>query len=353
MIRVNLLKSLQPDFSRAIDLEPPPSRAKAVILTLILVGLAGSGIFFWVQSSRVSPVPAKMPVATTISPLEPPAPALESAVEEPVEASAPAAPVQAPNVQVAEPVPVPEVRTPPSRPRPSSSLSPSQAVEDVVREVEEEIKRAPRQITYDQLGPSDKIVFQHRASANLMGQLKRSTPPKVGFSHVIVTLPGDLYVHGLAYDEDSFRRLKSGLEGGKGASVRQGIFRPAGERGTAMEFSLYGKIESAPGSPSGNERIASKAQVQQELQAFVRLAQGHGVKLDLPQSKSKAQWGNLERQIFRTQARCSYQQLESFLSQLPESTSKVGLLKIALRAQGDDSMAASLDLVVYVGAGGG
>lgn len=222
----------------------------------------------------------------------------------------------------------------------------SHAVEEVVREVGETGANEP---TYAEMVPSERIEFQYFASSRILKDIKAVTPPDVGFANFIFTPPGDFYVHGLASGAGDLARFQEALSGLEGASIRPGLNAPAGARGLSREFSFFGSVKYPLNAmPTPPDRVIGKENLQSELKRLKTVAGSLGVKLKEPRLSSSGRSGAFTRQIYSTSADCSYQQLQDLLSGLHEGKSNLGLVKFALRARGDEKVAADLDLLVYM-----
>lgn len=315
MIRINLLKPLQTPSSPIHLAEPAGKRKQAVLLAAGLVVIA-------LGATVVLQYPGLLGGL------------LGGGEDEAEIAEAPAAPEPAP--AAAEPAAQPKRVT-------------SDAVEEIVREIQEEQGRQGPAASYADLVPSEKIEFQYFAATRILKDIKAVTPPDVGFSNFIFTPPGDFYIHGLAYDEETYQRFRDALSGLEGASIRPGISSKSGARGTSREFSFYGTVKyPVKAIPQPPDRVLKKQDVQAELKRLKEVAASLGIALRSPKLKSTSDAGDYRRMIFQASADCSYQQMQDLLAQLRERNSNLGFLKFALKASGDESVTASLDILAYV-----
>ncbi len=309
MIRVNLLKQSRVQPVSVSALVAPSSGKKTGVFVLLAVLLVGVGVFFYFNQDML-PLPdgKEMPV------VEAPVPALTPPV--------------------------------PTRPQAKPVIVTVDAVEEIVKEIQQEVRLQPRRIGYSDLAPSQKVQYQQMAAKQLLRQLKNITPAEVGFANLVFTLPGDFYVHGMAYDFSHYERFKQEL-GTIGGSLKSGILKPIGDRGISQEFSFYGKVDYQVSPASGEDRILGESEVPAELQSLRRTASNLGIQMTIPSLATSSPWGAYKRKIYKTEAKCDYQQLESLFSQMQVERSHVGLVKFALRATGDEQVNASLDLMLY------
>lgn len=320
MIRINLLKPLQPQQAPIMLMEEGGSGKKKTLLALVAV----------------------LVVAIVVAVLQYPS-LLAGLIQG----------KQAP--QVAKHVPHPKSPSPatatqaPKPELPAPKRVTAQAVEDIVHEIQaDQGREAPTQ-TYADLVPSEKIEFQYFACTRILKDIKAVTPPDVGFANFIFTPPGDFYVHGLAYDAQSYDRFKAGLDGLEGASVRPGLVAKAGARGSAREFSFYGTVKyplNAGQVPP--DRVLPKARLQEELRQLHATAGALGIKLRDPKLLASTPAGNSRKMVFQAVADCNYQQLQQLLSRLYENKSNLGFIKFSLHARGDEQVTADLDILAYV-----
>lgn len=319
MIRINLLKSLQVPAAPLILAEPKRNRKQVFILGAALVLLVvGISIFFQY-------------------------PTLLGGLVGGEEAAGAIAPSDKKTVAAPEPPPKPKRVT-------------AQAVEEIVREIQDEQGRQGAVATYADLVPSEKIEYQYFAANRILKDIKAVTPPDIGFANFIFTPPGDFYVHGLAFDEETYERFRNGLIGLEGATIRPGLAaksggsaRKSGARGAGIEFSFYGTVKypvTAISQPP--DRVVKKQALQGELQQLREVAATLGIHLQSPKLKSTSDAGDYRKMIFQASADCSYQQMQDLLAQLHESKSNLGFLKFALKASGDENVVASLDILAYV-----
>jgi hypothetical protein len=243
--------------------------------------------------------------------------------------------------------------TSPAPHRPEKHEPPKQvtenAVEETVRNVQEDQTREQATPSYGKMVPSQKVEFQYYAADQVLRDIKKVTPPDVGFANFIFTPPGDFYVHGLAADDQSLQRFRQGLSGLSGASVRPGMNVPAGTRGKAKEFSFYTSVKyplDAIRTPP--DHVMDKAGVQKELKQLKTVANGLGIHLREPKLANTSSAGDVNRMVYQTSGDCDFQQMQDLLNALHEGKSNLGVIKFALRAKGDEKVVADLDLLAYV-----
>jgi hypothetical protein len=237
--------------------------------------------------------------------------------------------------------------------RPKKHVPPKQvtenAVEETVRNVQDDQAREQATPSYGKMVPSQKIEFQYYAADRVLRDIKTVTPPDVGFANFIFTPPGDFYVHGLAADEQSLQRFQQGLSGLAGASVKPGLNVPAGAHGKAKEFSFYTSVKyplDAIQTPP--DHVMDKAGVQKELKQLKTVANGLGIHLKEPKLSNTSPAGDVNRMVYQTSGDCNFQQMQDLLNALHEGKSNLGVIKFALHAKGDEKVVADLDLLAYV-----
>jgi hypothetical protein len=307
MIRINLLKSLEPQ-ARPIVFDEPSGDRKKLFLILGGLALAVGGVSIFLFPSLLGGKPDSGDKSATV--LEAPPPIQEG--------------------------------SPPKRVT-------SQAVEEVVRDIGEDQESRIAALSYADLVPSEKIEFQYFSSTRILKDIKAVTPPAVGFANFIFTPPGDFYVHGLAGADRDLERFKVGLSGLEGALIKPGLNAPAGARGQSREFSFFGSVKYPLSSISPpHDRVLSRDRLQAELDRMKAVAGALGISLNEPRLVSTAKAGDYKRMVYKTGANCSYQQIQDLLGGLHEGKSNLGFIKIALRARGDEKVVAELDVLAYV-----
>lgn len=307
MIRINLLKPLQPQ-ARPLILDEPAGGRKKLYLILGGLALAAGAIALLQFPSLLGGGPDAGETSGTV--LEAPEPVQEG--------------------------------SPPKRVT-------SQAVEEVVRDIGEDQESRIAALSYADMVPSEKIEFQYFSSARILKDIKAVTPPAVGFANFIFTPPGDFYVHGLAGADRDLERFKDGLSGLEGAEIKPGLNAPAGARGQSREFSFFGSVKYPLNSiRPPHDRVLSRDRLQAELDRMKAVAGALGIRLNEPRLASTSKAGAYNRLIYKTGADCSYQQVQDLLGGLHEGKSNLGFIKIALRARGDEKVVAELDVLAYV-----
>ncbi|HKP97123.1 MAG TPA: hypothetical protein VJ385_15345 [Fibrobacteria bacterium] len=251
--------------------------------------------------------------------------------------------------RTAETAPVP----PTPKPEAEESVQPkrvtSQAVEETVRDLQEDKTREQIEPSYSRMVPSEKIEFQYYASSRVLKDVKAVTPPDVGFANFIFTPPGDFYVHGLAADDRELQRFHEGLAGLTGSTVRLGMNVPAGSKGKGKEFSFFASVKyPLNGIRTPPDHVIEKSALQKELKQLKTVANGLGIRLKEPRLLNTSSVGNVNRMIYQTSADCSFQQMQDLLAGLHEGKSNLGFIKFALRARGDEKVVADMDILAYV-----
>lgn len=249
--------------------------------------------------------------------------------------------------------PAPEVVETPPEPPAAAPAAPAtgDAVEDIVTELTRSAEAAPKPRGYADLVPSERVDYQLQTVQRILKDVKAITPVDVGFAQFIFTPPGEFYVHGLAYNPESLERFKAGLQGLPGAQIRMGKNKVVGA-GTrkVQEFSFYCQVEyPVPNMGATPDRVVQSNKVDAALRNAVAMAEGMGLKLRMPKLTGTENAGPVKRLVFATETEASYDKLQDFLEQLRNSQAPLGVLRVSLRARGDEDMIADLDLVAYVG----
>ncbi len=222
----------------------------------------------------------------------------------------------------------------------------AQAVEEIVREIQDEQALVAPLLSYDELFPSEKIEFQNWASGRVLQTVRDAVPGSVGFADFIYTAPGEFYIRGLSYNSQSLENFRKRLAAQESVKIDPGITKNSG--GSAREFSLYGKIDLPVKILDGTDRAVKEARLPALLQAFRSGAAELGIRLKAPELRSNTPLGHYQKRVYVTEAMCNYSQLQSLLEKMHRENSQLGLLKFALHAKGDETMIASLDLLLYV-----
>lgn len=306
MIRVNLLKPLQPQSERILDLAPSGTGKKPV-LALVLGGLvlAGAAAFFALSMRKGEPE-KPIPLAKAVEP-------------------------KAPLSPQAKPAEVTDA-----------------AVEEILTEARMEAASASAPSRYEDLAPTARIAHQYRVGGRILQQVKEITPADMGFADFIFTPPGDFYIRGLAYTPAALEEFKGRLNSLEGASVRAGVDKPAGPDGAAREFSFFVTVRFPLEADAGASKVLSKSEVTGELAQVSAVAKNLGLTLNPPKLAQTSDAGAYKRVVYRSELRCNYAQLEEFIGRLREMRSNVGVAKFALKARGDEEAVANLDFMVYV-----
>lgn len=224
-----------------------------------------------------------------------------------------------------------------------------QAVEETVRDIQEDRVKEQIAPSYAGMVPSEKIEYQYYASTRVLKDIKSVTPPDVGFANFIFTPPGDFYVHGLAGDEQELQRFQQGLAGLSGAAIQPGMNVPAGTRGKGKEFSFFASVKYPVNSiPTPPDHVVDKTGLLKEIKQLKTVANGLGIHLKEPRLFNTSAVGNVKRMVYQTSADCSFQQMQDLLTGLHEGKSNLGFIRFALHARGDEKVIAEMDIIAYV-----
>ncbi len=224
----------------------------------------------------------------------------------------------------------------------------SQSVEEIVKEIENEQRQKPRVATYKDLNPASKIEFQLAVCKKTLAHVKSITSPDIGFTDLILTTPGDLYIHGMAEGKPAFNSFKDKLTSVPYISAKPGMVKPLETKDLGIEFSLYGHIKlSAP--KSKDNRSIKLDELNKNLSSFKEVAKGSGLDFDNLKLKSKSNLGSYKRYIYQaSDPNCDYGEFQNFVNKLHLARSNVGILKFSLKATQQGTMAANMDVVLYV-----
>ncbi len=311
MIRINLLKPLQPH-AQPLILEEPGNRRKNRVLIgggLAIVVLAAAALLQY--PSLLGGLLSGSKQADT---------------------------------HMAAPIPKPEAVEIP-KPKPVTA----KAVEETVRDVGDQSERQATQPSYSELVPSEKIEIQYYACAHIFKDIKAVTPPDVGFANFIFTPPGDFYVHGLASNAESYQKFKQGLTGMAYAEVRAGLDTAAGAKGMAREFSFFGTIKYPMNTiPTPPNHVIPKAKLQEELARMKTTAASLGIRLREPKLLNTVDMGDSKRLLYQVKADCSFQQMQDLISDMHQAKSNLGFIKFDLHALGDEQVVAEMSVLAYV-----
>jgi hypothetical protein len=310
MIKINLLKSELPRHS-LVSLAEGKTASRKWVVSIALVTVAGVGAYMaWNEF-------AKPKVVTQHASVEIPEPA---------------------------PAPEPKVEAPPEPPMVVNAAPPGgEAVEDIVGELARHAEASPKARTYNDLVPSERVEYQLQTVQRLLKDIKAVTPSDVGFAELVFTPPGEFYVHGLAYSSASLAQFEQGLKGLQGAEIKPGKMATVGSGShQAHEFSYYCKIQYPVSTMPSNHLVVERNKVDLALRDAL------GLNLKTPRLTGREDAGNLQRLVFATTADMSYDKLTDFLEQMRSKQSPLGVLRVSLKARGDEDMVADLDLVAYV-----
>ncbi len=237
----------------------------------------------------------------------------------------------------------------PAKPHPKPKAVTGQAVEETVRDIQEDQIKEQIAPTYSGMVPSGKIEYQYYSADRVLRDIKAITPPDVGFANFIFTPPGDFYVHGLAADDQNLQRFQQGLAGLAGASVRVGMNVPAGTHGKGKEFSFFVSVKyPLTDIKIPPNHIIAKTGLQQEFKQLKMIAAGLGIRLKEPHLVNTSRSDKNNKMVYQTSADCNFQQMQDLLSELHEGKSNLGFIKFALHASGDEKVVADMDILAYV-----
>ena len=313
MIRVNLLREFQ-DIPRQSVALPKPSPSlpwKPVLLVAGLLVLAAGAYLWFSTSGGPAPLSVDLPLKEENVPTE------TKALEPPREESG------GPQVVY------------------------SDAVEEVVREIEAETghKGGP---TYANLSPDLKIAYQLATCWKALSYLKKVSSSDIGFTELTLSLPGKLYLHGKASNQKQFEAFERKLRGATFASLKPGMVKPFGHQNVGREFTFYGNLKfSTPGKGSG--RVVREKELSGVLKEFEGSARSSGISLSPLVLKSNTPDGGLSKRVYKVQAdNCNFFQFNKWVQGLAANHSPVGFEKMALQAGGGENLFVNMDAVVFV-----
>ncbi len=238
-------------------------------------------------------------------------------------------------------------KLPDNPPQPSNKVVMAHAVEETVKEIEGEHRsRNPSKSARD-IKPPSRVAYQLYINHKVLEFIKDVTPPDIGFTDLIVSSPGDVYIRGIARSRIHYQSFITKLKNSPLISVKPGILKNLGDDKTAREFSIYGKCKFRKPSSLSN-RVVPRKDVQSALATLKTKAQVSGIQLGTLRQTARSTLGSYQRRLFKTQiSNCNYPQFKNFVDKLYKDQSKVGILKFSLRSNADDQLNANLDLVLY------
>ncbi len=223
------------------------------------------------------------------------------------------------------------------------------AVEETVRDLNDQSADLVTPPSYSELVPSQKIEFQYYAFLQALKNIKAATPPEVGYANYIFTPPGDFYLHGLASNEENYQSLKKGLSGMQNVSVQSGVESATGAHGLAKEFSFYGSFKfPLSGMAAPPDHVIPKDKLQSELAGLKSVGANLGIKFKEPHLMGTVAVSQGKRMVYSSSAECSFQQMQDFLNDLHQAKSNLGITKLFLHASGDDKIIAEVNILAYV-----
>ncbi|MFC1586632.1 hypothetical protein ACFL5V_13880 [Fibrobacterota bacterium] len=237
--------------------------------------------------------------------------------------------------------------TVPEKPEYQSKVVLSHAVEEIVREIQGEHRETPRYSTYRDMAPAAKVEHQLAICKKALAFIKDVTPDQIGFTDLIITTPGDLYLRGNAATTEDYRNFKEKLSSASFLRIKPGIKKSRAAEKSAQEFSFYGTFKFKPTATDAG-RVVNAGDIPVLISRLKKTAKSSGLRLEPVTLKSKSTVGKYKRHIYKTHAsNCSFTEFQNFVTTLYVSRSKIGILKFALKAEGNELMTASMDLVMY------
>jgi len=224
----------------------------------------------------------------------------------------------------------------------------SNSVEEIVKEIEGENRRKSRISTYKDLVPAAKIEFQLLICKKALAHIKSVTTSEIGFIDLIVTTPGDIYIHGMASSKDNYKIFKQKLVKPTFLSAKSGIVKLLEENEETIEFSIYGHFKFKPPATRKNRSI-NKSQLKNNVSKFKEIIKGSDLSINSFKLKSISNVGAYKRYIYKLSLKnCSFSKFQNFINKLQISQANTGILKFALKAAGGEEMTANLDMILYL-----
>ena len=199
---------------------------------------------------------------------------------------------------------------------------------------------------YSKLSPSKLIAFQQSSGAQLLHDLLAAAPEGVGFSRIAFTPPGEFYIHGVATTAADMQHFQKGFNTLPGLELQENKIQSVGA--DQHEFVFSGRVAySGMEIDSSKNRVLAANQSDASLQRFLKTAKAQNIDMDPPQLRDSSNVDGVRHRVYHTEARCDYVKLQALLEALRKARSNVGFQQLALEARGEESMTASLDLILY------
>lgn len=236
----------------------------------------------------------------------------------------------------------------PKRPEYKPQVVLSHVVEELVREIEEEQRLAPREPTYQSLTPGAQVEYQLYIARKALQFFKDRTTPRIGFTDLVISTPGDIYLRGRSMTLGDYQTFFEELQKGTELSIREGEpVQKYGEKGVKREFSLYGKFRFKE-PPASTNRLVAEAELGDELRAFREKASAVGINFSTPELQSNTNMGPFKQRLYTVHATgLDFGAFYQLINSLYLGQSHVGIAKFALRASGDETIDIELNLLIY------
>ncbi len=310
MIRINLIKHLDPPTPEKKESSWKSKKSFSLIGVGFLILCGALGYFFFNKEALTPTLP------------EPPLESVETEDE-----------VISETLHAKKPTPSP--------------VDYSQAVEEVVKEIEIEIKKPKAKKRYRQLDPNEVIHYQLSLAKKTMDYLNQVGFKEIGFNDIVINIPGKFYLHGKAANLSFYKKFKRDLTKAPFVKIKPGMLKSFG-RGIGREFSFYGHFKF---SHSGNQekRVMNNNELKKELKKIQRTARSSKLKLSAFVLKSNTRYKSNVKRTYKLQIReCTFLHFQNFIDKLHRTHSKLGIKKISLRAGANKKMIASLDIIAFL-----
>jgi len=236
----------------------------------------------------------------------------------------------------------------PQKPEYQPKVVISNSVEEIVKEIEGEHRHKSRISTYKDLKPAAKIEFQLFTCKKALSHIKSVTSSEIGFTDLILTTPGDIYIHGMASSKENYKIFKQNLAKPAFLSARSGIIKLIGENEETIEFSIYGHFKFKPPATRKNRSI-KRSDLKKNVSNFKEIIKGSDLSLESFNIKSISNVGVYKRHIYKlTLKNCSYSKIQNLINKLQVTQANTGILKFALKAEDEGDMTANIDMVLYL-----
>jgi len=224
----------------------------------------------------------------------------------------------------------------------------SQVVEELAREIENEQRLAPRTPNYADLKPGAQIEYQLYSARKALQFFREKTTPRVGFTHLVFSTPGDIYLRGLSITQNDYDVFYNQLKQSTELSITEGQPpQKTGEKGVRREFSLYGKFRFGE-TPASTNRLVPPNEIGDELQALSQRAQSLGIRFSSPELQSSTTLGPVKQKIYALHAQgIDFPAFYQFINALYLGQARTGIAKFSLRATGDETLDVELSILIY------